>query len=56
MINFDDVTGENKRMESKSAWNSWSFIHSINIIWGSGLRKTNSLLDLIRHQPDIDLY
>ena len=32
--------------------NSWSSIHDINN-WGSGSRKTNSLVNLKTHQPDI---
>ena len=54
MINFDDVTKEN----IKEYNSSWSQIHDppyrILIIGGSGSGKTNSLFNLISHQPDID--
>ena len=54
MINFDDIVSENKTAHNKN----WSYIpdHSdrILIIEGSGLRKTNVLLNLIENQPDID--
>ena len=54
MINFDDVTKE--KIEEHSP--SWPQIpdHSyiMLIIWVSGSEKTNSLFNLINHQPDID--
>ena len=54
MINLDDYTNENKRKHSPN----WSCIpdhpYGILIIGGSGLGKTNALLNLIEHQPDID--
>ena len=54
MINFDDYTNENK-IEHNS---KWSYIPDhpdrILIIGGSGLGKTNVLLNLINNQPDID--
>ena len=54
MINFDDVTKENIK-EHDPKWpqipdNSYRIL----IIGGSRSRKTNSLFDLIRQQPDID--
>ena len=35
------------------AINSWPSIQNINN-WGSGSGKTNSLFNLINHEPDID--
>ena len=55
MINFDSYTNENKT-EHNSKW--WSCIpdhlYRILIICGSGLEKTNALLNLINNRPDID--
>ena len=48
MINFDNYTDENKT-EHNSKWP-----YRILIIGGSGTGKTNALLNLINHQPDID--
>ena len=54
MINFDDYTNENK-IEHNS---NWPYIlnhpYIILIIGGSGSWKTNTLLNLINNQPDID--
>ena len=54
MINFDDYTSENKTEHSLK----WLYIpnhpHRILIIGGSGSGKTNTLLNLINNQPDID--
>ena len=54
MINFDDYTNENKLKHNPD----WPYIpdHSyrILIIGGSGSGKTNTLLNLINNQPDID--
>ena len=54
MINFDDYTNENK-IEHNSKWpyirDHW---YRILIIGGSGSGKTNTLLNLINTQPDID--
>ena len=54
MINFDDYTNENIAEHNSK----WPYIpdHSyrILIIGGSESGKTNALLNLINHQPDID--
>ena len=54
MINFDKYTTENKLKHNPD----WSYIpgHSyrILIIGGSGSGKTNTLLNLINNQPNID--
>ena len=54
MINFDDYTNENKLKHNPD----WPYIpdhpYRILIIGGSGSGKTNTLLDLINNQPDID--
>ena len=54
MINFDDIVNENKIKHNKN----WPYIpdhpYRILIIWGSGSGKTNTLLNLVENQPDID--
>ena len=54
MINFDDYTNENKLKHNPD----WSYIpdhpYRILIIGGSRSGKTNTILDLIENQPDID--
>ena len=54
MIHFDDYTNENK-IDHHS---KWTYIpeHSYRILitGGCGSGKTNVLLELINHQPDID--
>ena len=54
MINFHDYTNENKTEHNLK----WSYIldlpYRILIVGGSGSVKTNALLNLINHQPDID--
>ena len=54
MINFDDVTKE----ETEEHNRNWPQIpdqpYGTLIIGGSGSGKTNSLFNLIIHQPDID--
>ena len=59
MINFDDYANENKTLQELHSHNlNWPCIpdHSyrILIIGGSGSGKTNTLLNLINNQPDID--
>ena len=54
MINFDEYTNENKLKHNPD----WPYIpdhpYRILIIGGSGSGKTNTLLNLINNQPDID--
>ena len=54
MITFDNYTNENKTIHNKN----WPYIpdhpYRILIIWGPGSGKTNSLLNLIENQPDIN--
>ena len=54
MINFDDYTNENKTKHNPN----WPYIpdhlYRILIIGGSGSGKTNTLLNFINNQPDID--
>ena len=54
MIHFDDYTNENKTKHNPN----WPYIpdhpYRILIIGGSGSGKTNTLLNLINNQPDID--
>ena len=54
MINFDEYTNENKKEHNPN----WPYIpdhpYKILIIGGSGSGKTNTLLNLINNQPDID--
>ena len=54
MINFDEYTNENKISQNPN----WPYIpdhpYRILIIGGSESGKTNTLLNLINNQPDID--
>ena len=54
MINFDDYVNENKTEHNLT----WPYIpdnpYRILIIGGSGSGKTNTLLNLMSNQPDID--
>ena len=51
MINFDDITRKNINELAK---NSWSSIDNINN-WNYRSGKTNVLLNLISHQPEIEM-
>ena len=54
MINFDSITNENNKKHNEK----WPYIpdhpYRILIIGGSGSGKTNTLLNLINEQNDID--
>ena len=54
MIDFGDYTNENNRKHNPN----WPYIpdhpYRILIVGGSGSGKTNTLLNLINNQPDID--
>ena len=54
MINFDSVANENKTEQNVK----WSYIpdhpYRALIIGSSKSRKTNTLLNSINHQPDIN--
>ena len=54
MINFNDVTNENRTKHNSK----WPYIpdhpYKVVIIIGSWSGKTNALLNLINHKPDID--
>ena len=54
MINFDSITNKNNKEHNEK----WPYIpehpYRILIIGGSGLGKTNALLNLINEQGDID--
>ena len=54
MINFDDYVNENKTKHNKNWPNILDHPYRILKIGGSGSGKTNSLLNLIENQPDID--
>ena len=54
MIHFDDVTKEDIKGHSPNLPQFPDHPYRILIIGGSGSRKTNSLFNLINHQPDID--
>ena len=54
MLNFDDYTNRNKTKYNLT----WPYIpdhpYRVLMISGSGLGKTNALLNLINNQSDID--
>ena len=54
MNNFDNYANENKTKHNQK----WPYIpdhpYRIPIIGGTGFEKTNSLLNLINNEPDID--
>ena len=54
MINFNSITNENNNKHNEK----WSYIpdhlYRIFIVCGSGSGKTNTLLNLIKEQDDID--
>ena len=54
MINFDDITKENTKERNQNWPNILDHRYIILIIGSSVSGKTNSLFNLISHQPDID--
>ena len=54
MINLDSTTNENNQENSKKWLYISDHLYRILIIGGSGSRKTNVLLNLIKEQDDID--
>ena len=54
MINFDDVTKENIKEHNLNWSQIPDYPYRIVITGGSGLGKTNLLLNLINEEPDID--
>ena len=54
MINFDDATKENIKKHNPNWPEVPDHPYKILITGDSGSGKTNSLLNLISHQPDID--
>ena len=54
MINFDDVTKEKKKEHNPNWPQIPDYPYIILIIGGPGSGKTNSLFNLIIHEPDID--
>ena len=52
MINFDEITGENK-IKYNPKWPYFpDYPYRVLIIGGSGSGKANTLLNLINHQND----
>ena len=54
MVNFHEHTNENKRKHNPNHPYIPDLPYRILIIEGSGSGKTNTLLNLINNQPDID--
>ena len=54
MINFGDYVNENKTERNQNWPYTPDHLYRILIIGGSESGKTNVLLNLIEHQPDID--
>ena len=54
MINFDDVTKENIKEHQPNWPQTPDHPYIILIAGGSGSGRTNSLFNLINHQPDVD--
>ena len=54
MINFDEVTGENTKEHNPRWPQTPGHPYRILTAGGSGSGKTNALLNLINHQPEID--
>ena len=56
MINFDDVTKENIKEHNPNWPEIPDHPYRILIVGGSGSEETNPLLNLINHEPDIDIF
>ena len=54
MINFDEYTNENRVNHNPNGSYIPDHPYRMLIIGGSGSGKTNTLLNLINNQPDID--
>ena len=54
MITFDNVTEENTTTQNPNWPHVPDHLYRILIITGSGSGKTNALLNLTNHQPNID--
>ena len=54
MINFDDVTKENRKEHHPNCAQIPDHLYRILLIGGYGSGKTNSLINLTSQQPDID--
>ena len=54
MIKFNDVTKENIKEHNPNQSQVPDYPYRVLIIGSSGSGKTNSLFNLINHQPDID--
>ena len=54
MFNFDYITKEDIKNIIEIGQKFMTFHYRILIVGGSGSGKTNALLTLINHEPDID--
>ena len=54
MINLDDITNENNKEHNEKRPFIPDLPYRILIIGGSGSRKRNAMLNLIKEQDDID--
>ena len=56
MMNLDNITNENNKKHNEKQPHIPDHPYRILIIGGSGSGKTNTLLNLINEQNDIDIY
>ena len=54
MINLDSITNENNKKHNEKWPHITDHLYRIVIIGGSGSGKTNTLLNLINEQNDVD--
>ena len=54
MIKFDDIISKNQTQHDSNLPHIQYHLYRIPIIGGCGSGKTNTLLNLISHQPNID--